>query len=518
MIRTDLIAPIGELVRRHAKDRPDKVAFEDAKGASITYGELAARTAAAAGHFQDRGLEAGDTVAIMLPNSVDWVVSCVAIARAGCVSVPISHEAAENEVHYRLGDARCKAIVVSPSQLPLIEQLRPRLPHLQLIILAGSDDPTDQLSLALLVQSAARSQPRDLTDLHATSFIVYTSGTTGRPKGVMLSQHSMLWVIAACWAPIAGLSAEDVLLAPLPLYHSYALNLCVIGVLATGASEFLLEKFSTQDVLARLRTGRYTLMPGVPTVFHYLLEGGRAGCETVAPGIRYFISAGAILPAALNREFEAAFGRPLLDGYGITETSTMVTMNSPQVPRTMGSCGVPLPGVAVRIVDHQGVDVSCGEEGQLIVRGPNVMQGYLNKPEETASAILGGWYQTGDLARIDVNGYVTITGRLKELIIRGGQNIAPAEVEEAVLSHPDVLDCAAIGIAHPFLGEVPVVCVVAREGHEIDGEAIRAHCARLISPYKVPQSVNLVSAIPRTGSGKILRFKLREAIGPVTSA
>ena len=146
------------------------------------------------------------------------------------------------------------------------------------------------------------------------------------------------------------------------------------------------------------------------------------------------------------------------------------------------------------------------------------MQGYLNKPEETASAFLAGWYQTGDLARIDVNGYVTITGRLKELIIRGGQNIAPAEVEEAVLSHPDVLDCAAIGIAHPFLGEVPVVCVVAREGHEIDGEAIRAHCARLISPYKVPQSVNLVSAIPRTGSGKILRFKLREAIGPVTSA
>ncbi|RCW68523.1 class I adenylate-forming enzyme family protein [Pseudorhodoferax soli] len=518
MIRTDLIAPIGVLVHRHAKDRPAKVAFEDARGASVTYGELAAKTAGAAGHLQDRGLDPGDTVAIMLPNSVDWVLSCVAIARAGCIGVPISHEATEAEVRYRLEDARCKAIVVAPQHLPLIEQLRPELPHLRLIILSGSDDPTDQLSLALLVQSAARSEPRDPTDLHATAFIVYTSGTTGRPKGVMLSQHSMLWVVAACWAPIAGLSADDVLLAPLPLYHSYALNLCVLGVLATGATEFLLEKFSTQDVLGKLRSGRYTLMPGVPTVFHYLLEGGRAAGATAVPGVRYFISAGAILPAALNRDFEAAFGRPLLDGYGITETSTMVTMNAPQVPRTMGSCGVPLPGVAVRIVDGSGQDVPVGEEGQLIVRGPNVMQGYLNKPQETAAALAGGWYQTGDLARSDDNGYLTITGRLKELIIRGGQNIAPAEVEEAVLSHPAVLDCAAIGVAHPFLGEVPVVCVVAREGHAIDGEAIRAHCAQLISPYKVPQSVNLVSSIPRTGSGKILRFKLREAIGSVGAA
>lgn len=512
MIRTDLIAPIGELVRRHAQERPEKLAFEDSAGAALSYGQLESQTAAVAGHLQDRGLEPGDTVAIMLPNSVDWVLSCVAIARAGAISVPISHDAAEGEVRYRLEDARCRAIIVSPRHLALIERLRSDLPSLRMIVISGSDDPTDQLSLALLSRSPARSLPRDPADLHGTSFLVYTSGTTGRAKGVMLTQHSMLWVVAACWAPIGGLHENDLMLSPLPLFHSYALNLCVLGILATGASALLLERFSTQEVMSRLRTGRYTVMPGVPTMFHYLLEGGRAVGATQAPGVRCFISAGAILPAALNRDFEAAFDKPLLDGYGITESSTMVTLNWPNSPRVMGSCGLPLPGLATRIVDGDGRDVPFGAEGQLIVRGPNIMQGYLNKARETAAALVDGWYQTGDLARSDANGFLTITGRLKELIIRGGQNIAPAEVEEAVLSHPDVLDCAAVGVGHPHLGEVPVVCVVLREGRRVDGESLRQHCSKLISAYKVPQDVHVVAAIPRTGSGKIMRFKLREAI------
>jgi acyl-CoA synthetase (AMP-forming)/AMP-acid ligase II len=265
-------------------------------------------------------------------------------------------------------------------------------------------------------------------------------------------------------------------------------------------------------VTAKLQTGKYTLMPGVPTMFHYLMEGAKASGGTSFPGIRLMISAGAILPAALNTEFEATFNVPLLDGYGITETSTMVTMNWPGSPRVMGSCGLPLPGLATRIIDAAGRDVPFGSEGQLIVRGPNIMQGYLNKPAETADALREGWYYTGDLARSDANGFLTITGRVKELIIRGGQNIAPAEVEDAVRAHVAVLDCAVIGMPHPHLGEVPVACVVARENTVADPEAIRAHCATLLSSYKVPQAVHLVDSIPRTGSGKIMRFKLRDAL------
>ncbi len=516
MIRTDLIAPIGEILLRHVSERPDKLAFEDSFGSSVSYREFERRTGALAAHLQDLGLPVGGAVAILVPNGVDWVTTCIATLRAGGISVPISHDAVEGEIRYRLEDAACQVLIVSPHHLPLIERLRPQLPRLEHIVVAGDAKSATYPTLAALWQQAPRSVPRDPTDLQATAFLVYTSGTTGKPKAVMLSLHSMLWVTAACWVPVAGLVPDDRLLSPLPLFHSYALNLCVVSIVASGASACLLEKFSTHEVVDRLQSGRYTLMPGVPTIFHYLLENSRKTRAHQVPGVRFLISAGAILPAALNREFEAAFGVPLLDGYGITETSTMVTMNWPAAPRVMGSCGLPLPGLATRIVDTDGRDVARGAEGELIVRGPNVMQGYLNKPRETAEVLVDGWYHTGDLARSDRNGFLTITGRLKELIIRGGQNIAPAEVEDAVRSHPSVLDCAAIGVAHSHLGEVPVACVVPRDGVTIDPEALREHCATLLSAYKVPQAVHVVDNIPRTGSGKIMRFKLREAIESVT--
>jgi acyl-CoA synthetase (AMP-forming)/AMP-acid ligase II len=323
----------------------------------------------------------------------------------------------------------------------------------------------------------------------------------------------MLWVAAACWAPIAGLSEDDVVLSPLPLFHSYALNLSVLGILATGATEYIMEKYSTTDAVRLLKTGEFTLFPGVPTMFHYFMEATKAEPSLKFPKLRLSMSAGAIMPATLNREFETRFGVKLLDGYGITETSTMVTMNWATGNRVMGSCGLPVPGLAVRIISPAtGDDVALEEEGELIVRGPNLMSGYHNKPEETASALRKGWYYTGDLARSDINGFLTITGRLKELIIRGGQNIAPAEIEEVVNVIDEVVDCAVVGIPHEHLGEVPALFVVAREGSGIRPDNILDHCRGRLSSYKVPLSVHFVAEIPRTGSGKIIRFKLRETL------
>jgi acyl-CoA synthetase (AMP-forming)/AMP-acid ligase II len=248
-------------------------------------------------------------------------------------------------------------------------------------------------------------------------------------------------------------------------------------------------------------------------MFHYLLEATQAAPHVALPNLRLCMSAGAILPATLNRRFEQRFGVPLLDGYGITETSTMVTMNWPSGTRVPGSCGLPVPGLAVRIVDPQSLaDMPYGQEGELIVRGPNVMLGYHNKPDETAKALRAGWYHTGDLARSDENGFLAITGRLKELIIRGGQNIAPAEIEEVVIALDSVLDCAVVGAAHEHLGEVPVLCVVARSGTTLDVATLLAHCRANLSAYKVPHAVHLVDEIPRTGSGKIMRYKLQERL------
>jgi acyl-CoA synthetase (AMP-forming)/AMP-acid ligase II len=513
MLHTDLIASVPELLRRHAGARGDKLAYRDADG-SVTYAELDMRTGRLAGHLADLGIAPGDAVAMLLPNSVAWIETSFAITRAGAVGVPINYESTEAEIAYRLIDARCKAIVTTGERGDLIARLRVDAPDLRTMILTDRGASTaPHLRYADLMAQAAKSAPRDPADIHTPAYIIYTSGTTGRAKGVLLTVHGMLWVVAACWAPITGLNERDHLLSPLPLFHSYALNISVLGILATGASGYIMEKYSTSEVMRLLTGGAFTLLPGVPTMFHYFLQALRSEADLKIPNLRLCISAGAIMPATLNRAFEERLGIKLLDGYGITETSTMVTMNWPTGVRVVGSCGLPVPGLAVRIVDPvSGTDLPCGHEGELIVRGPNVMPGYHNKPEETEKALYEGWYRTGDLARSDPNGFLTITGRLKELIIRGGQNIAPAEIEEVVNTYEAVLDCAVVGIPHEHLGEVPALFVVPRAGKTIEVEGLLTHCRSRLSAYKIPHVVRLTEEIPRTGSGKIIRYKLRERL------
>jgi long-chain acyl-CoA synthetase len=510
MLHADLIAPIHVLLARHAAARGAKIAYRDAHGA-VSYAALRERTGNLAGHLADLGIGPNETVAMLLPNGVAWVETCFSIARANAISVPIAYEATEPEIAYRLIDANCRAIVTTAERADLVAKLKANAPSLATVILIGGAGVTEY---EMLASTPPKSAPRDPDDIHSPAFILYTSGTTGRAKGVLLTVHGMLWIVAACWAPIAGLSERDTMLSPLPLFHSYALNLSVLGVLAAGASEYILEKFSVSEAVRLLRTGEFTVFPGVPTMFHYLLQATRDEKGIGFPNLRLCISAGAIMPATLNREFEQRFGVPLLDGYGITETSTMVTMNWPTGSRVPGSCGFPVPGLSVRIVDAvHARDVAPGEEGELIVRGPNVMPGYHKKPEETAKALRDGWYHTGDLAKSDANGFLTITGRLKELIIRGGQNIAPAEIEEAVNTYPAVLDCAVVGVPHDSLGEVPALFVVPRKGQAIETDALLAHCRAQLSAYKVPHAVHLIESIPRTGSGKIIRYRLRELLG-----
>ena len=422
--------------------------------------------------------------------------------------MPINYDATESEVAYRLEDAACRIVITTDERAELVRRATGGRP-LRLILVDRGAQTSEGTRFADLLAGGAKQTPRDPTEIMRPSFIIYTSGTTGRAKGVLLSQHSMLWVTAACWAPITGLCPQDVVLSPLPLFHSYALNLSVLSILAVGASEYLAEKFSTQDTLKMLREGRFTFMPGVPTMFHYLVQAGDKESASF-PNLRLCVSAGAIMPATLNRAFEECFGVPLLDGYGITETSTMVTMNWPTGGRVLGSCGLAVPGLAVRIVDAaSGEDVATGGEGELIVRGPNLMSGYHNKPQETAAALRNGWYHTGDLARSDENGFLTITGRLKELIIRGGQNIAPAEIEEVAITFEGVRDCAVLGAPHEHLGEVPVIFIAVKDGHDVSFDGLLDYCRTRLSAYKIPQQVYLVPEIPRTGSGKIMRFKLR---------
>jgi long-chain acyl-CoA synthetase len=510
MLHTELIASVPELLERHRRERPDKVAYWDAVR-SVTYSQLAGRTASIAAGLSAMGVQEGDRIAIYLPNSVDWIEACFAGLRCGAVIVPVSYDAAEAEIAYRLTDADCRTVITTPARRELIGKLTTSANAPVSLLFAGAGAAEAGLSLGELAGHSA-GVAADPADIDRSSFIIYTSGTTGRAKGVLLSVRGMLWIAAACWAPICDLNGDDVILSPLPLFHSYALNLSVLSVLAAGASEHILERFSPQQVLELMLSGKYTLFPGVPTMFHYLLQRAQEAGISQLGNARICISAGAIMPAALNRSFEQHFGTRLLDGYGITETSTMVTMNGTRGTRQMGSCGLPVPGLATRIVDPTTLeDLPIGAEGELIVRGPNLMQGYHNKPAETAAALRKGWYHTGDLAKSDPNGYITITGRIKELIIRGGQNIAPAEIEEVAILHPQVIDCAVVGVPHATLGEVPYLFVVAEQGR-LDVESLLAHCRTSLSTYKIPEATHIVAEIPRTGSGKIMRFKLVEAL------
>ena len=510
MLRTDLIRPLGGLLAGHASERGDRPAFSDERR-SVTWAELDRRTAALAAQLRAR-TGRGNPVAICMGNRIEAVESYLAATRAGTVGAFLNPGASVSELEFMLQDSGAELLITEVEQRERIQRAIEKSDTLaQVVVVDGGQDT----AFEALVEAGAGAEAPEGLGLDDPAWMLYTSGTTGRPKGVLLTQRSCLWVVAACWAPIVGLSSEDNVLSALPLFHSYALDLTVLGIVATGAHERLLPRFTSDRVIELLRSEPYTLFPGVPTMFHYVLE--RLGGETLAArSLTRCVSAGAILSGALNEAFEQVAQVPLLDGYGITETSTMVTMNWPTGARPRGSCGLPIPGCAVRLVDPvSGTDVPGGSDGELIVRGPQVMLGYHNRPEATDEVLRDGWYHTGDLARSDPDGYLTITGRIKELIIRGGENVYPAEVEHAVAEHPAVVDAAVVGKPDEALGEIVVAFVVARD-EGLDLDELRDFLAEHLSAFKVPSEFHRVEQIPRTGSGKIKRHQLKELLAEPT--
>ncbi|MFI0819547.1 SDR family NAD(P)-dependent oxidoreductase [Streptomyces sp. NPDC021098] len=511
MLRTELIRPLHELLVTQARRFGDKPAYRDSRS-TVSYRELELRTRRLAGHLAELRLQPGDRAAICLGNRVETVESYYAIARAGAVGVPINPRSTDAELAHLLDDSGARVVITDHAHAGQLGRLLPRRPHLTVVMVhdeTATATPSGFVPYGTLVATDPATPARDDLGLDDLAWMLYTSGTTGKPKGVLSTQRNCLWSVAACYVPVPGLGPEDRVVWPLPLFHSLSHIACVLSVASVGATARIVDGLSAEDVLRALNEERATLLAGVPTLLHYLLDAARDHGFT-APDLRVALVGGAVTTAALRRSFEEVFGVPLIDAYGSTETCGSITVNWPVGARVEGSCGLPVPGLGVRLVDpERGVDVADGAEGEVWVRGPSVMAGYHNQPEATAAALKDGWYHTGDLARRDAAGYFTITGRIKELIIRAGENIHPGEVEEAVRAIPGVADIAVVGKPHDLLGEVPVAFVVpGPEG--IDTQRLFTAWRDRLSYFKVPEELYEIDAIPRTASGKITRHKLLE--------
>lgn len=513
-MRTEIIRPLSGLLGEHAARIGDRTAFSDARR-GVTYRELDLRTSRLAGHLAALGAAGGERAAVLMGNTVEAVESSLAVIRAGGVTVPLNPQAAEAELAHFLDDSGASVVLCDAPRLERLLRVLDghRAPR---IVVTGEIPPGVQVPdgtaryEALTTAEPDGPAPRE-TLLDDPAWMLYTSGTTGRPKGVLYSLRSSLWLVESCHVRVLGMTSDDRLLWPMPLFHGLGQNLCVMGVTAVGASAHLMNGFAASDVLEALRSDDVTFLAGVPTTYHYLLD--RTHEEALElPALRLGFVAGSASGGSLGARFEKTFGVPLVDQYGSTETGA-ITSNRPAGDRIHGSAGPAVPGVGIRLVDPDtGTDVPAGAEGEVWVSGPNVMLGYHRQPESTAEVLRDGWYRTGDLARRDPLEHVTLTGRLKELIIRGGENIHPVEIEQVLREVPGVTDAAVGGEPHDVLGEVPVGYLVVGDGG-VDAEAVFAHCRDRLSYFKVPERLYAVERVPRTASGKITRHLLADA-GP----
>ncbi|MFL5996279.1 MAG: class I adenylate-forming enzyme family protein, partial [Streptomyces sp.] len=492
------VRPVVELLVENSSRYGGKLAFADDRR-SVSWAELELRTRRLAGALD---IGRGARVAFCLDNSVELVEGLLATVRAAAVGVPLNPRGTHAELAALLADCDPEVLVVDRRQLARIASVvGERSPRL--VVTGEGPVPEGVVHFDDLVADRPSPEPRDDLGLDEPAWLLYTSGTSGTPRAAVASQRSALWSPVACYVPRLGLAADDRLLWPLPLAHTYAHSLCVLGTTVAGGSARITALREPAALLRLIDEFAPTVLGGVPLTYQQLLDAGLGE----VPSLRVCVTAGAPSEPELRERVERRFGAPLLDGYGSTETCGKIAMESLAGPRVRGSSGAVLPGMEVRLADPGTGEEAAGAEGEIWVRGPGVMLGY-----HDGGAVPGeGWYRTGDLGRFGEHGSLTVTGRVNDRIVRGGENVDPAEVEQVLRGLPGVLDAAVVARPHPLLGEVPVAFVVPRERGLDTGALLRA-CAEVLSAHKVPDDVLFTPAVPRTAAGKPRRAVLREGL------
>jgi long-chain acyl-CoA synthetase len=506
----------------NAEREPDRLACV-VGGDSVSYRQLREASCRFATALLGLGLHGGDRVSLYLPNCVDYVTCYLGVMRAGMIANPINAVLTPHEVQYLLSDAGAVALV---STQKLADGLASVLPATPVRTVIYADGPAERAGgrQALADLLAVPPRPLPYPDDRLTAILPYSSGTTGHPKGIMHSHHS-LGMQALLSANHLQMRREDVLVQALPLVHLYPGNIIMGGLFMVGATMVVQPVFDPPAFAALLAEQQATACAGVPTTYAMLCQLDEklvASLDLSRLQIAY--SAGAPLPSRLRSEFRRMFGCRLLDCYGITEAAGDLCANLRYGEPPELSCGVPYPLTEVRIVDEGDADVPAGEVGELIARGPQIMSGYWNRPEATAETLRGGWLHTGDLARRDADGFYFIVDRAKDVILSGGYNVYPAEVEDVLQSHPDVAMCACFGVPDEIKGEKPWAAVVPRGGAAAHGDpaalidALDKHCREYLAAYKAPRRFLVVDELPRNSVGKILRRELRARYGQLRNA
>jgi len=501
---------LAHYMERSASQFPERIAVRH-EGRIITYGELNKRCNQLASGLKQRGLSAGDRCALMMPNSIQTITAYNAIAKLGGVVIPTNFLYRKHELTHIFSDAKPKAFI---GAAPYLDEIRP--------VLDASPDTTIRLALEapadgqfLELQSAYANDtdfPTYAAEDHDTLNILYTSGTTGVPKGVMLT-HGNLASEARILAEMREkLEPRAVVIGVLPLYHIYGITSVLNVSMYLGLTIDLFTQFEPEKVIAAAEKEEQAILFAVPTMYNRLIQIATEN-PLQNPSLKFCVSGGSSLPVEFLHRFESMFHTKIYEGYGLTEAP--VCVENPYGGLTKpGAIGLPIPEFSAKIIDPAGTEVKPGQKGELLIKGPGVMKGYLNRPKETAQTLKDGWLCTGDIAQTDKDGYIYIVDRKKDLVIRGGYNVYPREIEEIIYQMPEVLEVAVIGVPHDDLGEEVAAIVVLKDGTDMNPQAIQNFVKNRVAPYKYPRMVQIIrDPLPKSGTGKILKKEIRKKYG-----
>ena len=501
------IATVPELLRHQASRIPDEP-FVRWRGRSVSYREFDARTDALASGLADLGVRPGDIVSVMLPNCLEFLEAWWAILKAGAVFGPINPAFTAPEAAYVLGHSQAVAIVTNGDGATTLAGARTAPELAQLRHLISTEEGGDLLLESLAGRGgevpASGRRPDDLATL------MYTSGTTGKPKGAMLT-HANVLANAAMAAELLPLMAGERVGMMLPLFHVNAQIVTCVVPMMVGCEVAMWERFSASTFWQTVAELQPVALSAVPTILAAVLHAPNA--PTQRTSLRYIVCGAAPLSRELLDSFEDRFEIRILEGYGLTESTCVSSLNPYYGVRKPGSIGLPVRGQQMTIVAPDGSPVPSGELGEIVVKGPNVMAGYLHNPEATTNTIRDGWLHTGDIGYIDSDGYVFIVDRAKDMIIRGGENIYPREIEEVLYGHPGVLECAVIGVPEAVRGEEVLAVVAPKPGVELDADQLTAHASERLAAFKVPRRFEIRPELPKNATGKINKQSLREEFG-----